>query len=85
VEPCRACASKGLLDAGRYPVAASWLKMTGGCWFVGLEGLSRADPASGAVALPDRRLAWDEAPAADEVVVFLPSSQAGCEPLFKPE
>ena len=82
---CRACASRGVFEAGRFPVSAGWLKVTNGCWLVCGEGLRRAEPASGAVALPDRRIAWSGTLAPDEVVVFLPSSQPHCAPLFKPQ
>ncbi len=83
-QPCRACASKGVLDAGRFPVAVSWLAVTNGYWFASGEGLRRVEPERGAVTLSDRRIAWREAPGPDEVVVFLPTSQPRCAPLFKP-
>ena len=82
---CRSCASVGVLDAGRYPVAVSWLKVTNGCWLVCGESLRPAAIARGAVSLPDRRIAWGGPPGPDEVVVFLPTSQPRCAPLFKPQ
>jgi len=81
---CRACASRGVFDAGRFPVAAGWLKVTNGCWLVRGAEVCRAEPESGVVVLPDRRFAWRDIPGPDEVIVFLDPSQGGCGVLFTP-